>query len=213
LYEGSIQDIFDEAWARTSVDVGYFTFNNGSLNRDTSIENDISWVVDFVTSGQGTAEFMMDSGGGGFWLHYNPSFVGGYVGSRNEHVGAIIQKRSLFFSLGQANGVVNQGMGPSNAFLLGTGFAGIKKVGQLSVQEINRQAAINKVLNSSSIHGAPVKVPKVLRFVGRFGGFAFSAWGAYDIREQYRHGEITPFQNGVEQASNTIGAIPAVGTA
>jgi hypothetical protein len=115
--------------------------------------------------------------------------------------------------LGQANGVVNQGMGPSNAFLLGTGFAGIKKVGQLSVQEINRQAAINKVLNSSSIHGAPVKVPKVLRFVGRFGGFAFSAWGAYDIREQYRHGEITPFQNGVEQASNTIGAIPAVGTA
>jgi hypothetical protein len=33
------------------------------------------------------------------WLHYNPSFVGGYVGSRNEHVGAIIQKRSLFFRL------------------------------------------------------------------------------------------------------------------
>jgi hypothetical protein len=104
LYEGSIQDIFNEAWARTSGDVGYFNFINGSLNRDTSIENDISWVVDFVTSGQGTAEFVMDSGGGGFWLHYNPSFVGGYVGSRNEHVGAIIQKRSLFFRLGAHNG-------------------------------------------------------------------------------------------------------------
>jgi hypothetical protein len=135
LYEGSIQDIFDEAWARTSGDVGYFTFNNGSLNRDTSTENDINWVVDFVTSGQGTAEFMMNSGGGGFWLHYNPSFVGGYVGSRNEHVGAIIQKRSLFFRLGQQSGggdsefdpdlvdYLALGIGAGGAYFGGTGDA------------------------------------------------------------------------------------------
>ncbi|MFT4734465.1 MAG: RHS repeat-associated protein [Arcticibacterium sp.] len=125
LYEGSIQDIFDEAWARTSGDVGYFTFNNGSLNRDTSTENDINWVVDFVTSGQGTAEFVMDSGGGGFWLHYNPSFVGGYVGSRNEHVGAIIQKRSRFFRLGAQNGGGGDGelMASVATFALGAAVA------------------------------------------------------------------------------------------
>jgi hypothetical protein len=59
----------------------------------------------------------MDSGGGGFWLHYNPSFVGGYVGSRNEHVGAIIQKRSLFFRLGAQSGGGNLG-GDSNGYVL-----------------------------------------------------------------------------------------------
>jgi hypothetical protein len=147
LYEGSIQDIFDEAWARTSGDVGYFNFNNGSLNRDTSTENDINWVVDFVTSGQGTAEYMMDSSGGGFWLHYNPSFVGGYVGSRNEHVGAIIQKRSLFFRLGAQNGgqaqagIINGDYTLNDVVNYGLGTTGLV-LNHVSGTLINERAAI-----------------------------------------------------------------------
>lgn len=98
----------------------------------------------------------------------------------------------------------------SNAFISGTGFAGVKKAGQLSVQEINRQAAINKSLNPAN--GSPVKVPKGVRFVGKFAGPAFSAWGAYDVEQQFKRGEITGFQRGAEQVSNSIGAIPAIGT-
>jgi hypothetical protein len=152
LYEGSIQDIFDEAWARTPVDVGYFTFNNGSLNRDTSTENDINWVVDFVTSEQGTAEFMMDSSGGGFWLHYNPSFVGGYVGSRNEHVGAIIQKRSLFFSLGQQSGT-NDGLD-------------IYDISNLALNTVNGVAYIIDVRQLSDLLTLPSKGQGFINSIG-----------------------------------------------
>jgi len=82
----------------------------------------------------------------------------------------------------------------SNAFIFGTGFAGVKKAGQLSVQEINRQAAFNKSLNPSN--GSPIKIPKGVRFVGKFAGFGFSAWSAVDVEQQYSNGELTGFQRG-----------------
>jgi hypothetical protein len=152
LYERSIIDIFNEAWARTSGDVGYFNFNNGSLNRDTSTENDVNWVVDFVTPGQGTAEFVMDSGGGGFWLDYNPSFVGGYIGSRNEHVGAIIQKRSLFFRLGQQSGT-NDGLD-------------IYDISNLALNTVNGVAYIIDVRQLSDLLALPSKGPGFINSIG-----------------------------------------------
>ncbi len=41
----------------------------------------------------------------------------------------------------------------SIAFILGAGFDGVKNAGQLSVREINRQAAINRSLNQ--LNGSP----------------------------------------------------------
>jgi len=52
----------------------------------------------------------------------------------------------------------------------------------------------------------------VVRFVGKFAGFGFSAWSAVSIEQQFNNGEITNFQRGTEQISNGIGAIPAFGT-
>lgn len=110
------------------------------------------------------------------------------------------------------SGGSNQNMNSetSNAFIFGTGFAGVRKAGQMSVQEINRQAAVNKSLNSAN--GSSIKVPKGVKFIGKFAGFAFSAWSAVDVEQQFSDGEITGFQRGAEQVSNGIGAIPGVGT-
>jgi hypothetical protein len=194
LYEGSIQDIFNEAWARTSGDVGYFTFNNGSLNRDTSTENDINWVIDFVTSGQGTAEIIMDSGGGGFWLHYNPSFVGGYVGSRNEHVGAIIQKRSLFFRLGAqgGGGVVQASFFPD---LLDKGNALLNAGGTLVGAG---ELGIHYLRNYGSGSG-PRELAKVI-----------SKFTAQRVGTQQVAGALRGYSNNARALGSKLGAVGAV---
>jgi RHS repeat-associated protein len=211
LYEGRIQDIFDEAWARTSGDVGCFNFNNGSLNRDTSIENDINWVVDFVTTGQGTAEFVMGSGGGGFWLHYNPSFVGGYVSSRNEHVGAIIQKRSLFFRLGAQGGGGNpmdNGLSVGFAEYLGLG---LDVAGDISNSILTDYIRINKEFGGVIVMNTAFKTEvsrlKSANFGIKWGGRALGLYNAYSIDQQFREGSINQFQRITEQGTNVASTL------
>jgi len=58
-----------------------------------------------------------------------------------------------------------------------------------------------------------LKTPKLLKFIGKYGGCEFSAWGAYDINEKYRTHQISTTDMFIEQGSNGVGAIPLYGTA
>ena len=57
-----------------------------------------------------------------------------------------------------------------------------------------------------------LKAPKWLRFVGKYGGYGFSVWGAANIYNQYETNQITKSEMWREQGSNAVGALPIVGT-
>gem|GEM_PF-2552789 len=110
------------------------------------------------------------------------------------------------------SGIQGMASETSDIFIYATGFEGAKKAGQLSLREINRQAAINKTLNPTSPHGTSINLPKGIRFVGKFAGFGFSTWSVIDVEQQFSNSEITRFQRTTEQISNGIGFVPAIGT-
>jgi len=56
------------------------------------------------------------------------------------------------------------------------------------------------------------KTPKALKFVSKYGGYGFSVWGAMDIEAKYANGTITPYERGMEQIGNALGAHPVYGT-
>lgn len=58
----------------------------------------------------------------------------------------------------------------------------------------------------------PLKVPKLLKIAGKYGGLAFSIWGASDIYKQKKAGEIDESEMWIEQGANAIGSIPIIGT-
>ena len=97
-----------------------------------------------------------------------------------------------------------------------TGFVAASKKGYNIVNnEAIRQGHYN---NSIRKPGMPLddvtslKVPKGLKIVGKYGGLVFTFYGAYDIDQQWRNNEINAGTMMIEQVSNGIGAIPAVGT-
>jgi hypothetical protein len=181
----------------------------------------------------------MVSGGGGFWLHYNPSFVGGYVGSRNEHVGAIIQKRSRFFRLGQQSGggdglptidgvtapwspdaVQQAGLGGEDLrgpalILIGQPIRALKPVGALGSKAGSSVASytLSKALPQKM--AVRVMGTKVLgRALGRLVPYAGWALTAYDVNEFLR--ETFPsydnFINTQNQLNQQYGGATYVGS-
>ncbi len=48
--------------------------------------------------------------------------------------------------------------------------------------------------------------------LGKYGGAAFSIYGYFDIKDQYKSGEISVQKMRIEQTSNGIGDLPIVGT-
>jgi hypothetical protein len=94
--------------------------------------------------------------------------------------------------------------------------ATVKKGFNFVNNEWIRQTHINNSLRKPGVpldEVIPLKVPKSLRALGKYGGLAFSVWGAVDINSQYINNEISTYRMTVEQTSNGIGAVPAIGTA
>ncbi len=147
-------------------------------------------------------------------------FVDGeFTGYSGQGVGKIAFPEATIvsrFGFSYTNAIAQQNIplptSTSNSFIFGNIFKGAKKVIEGAGKEINNQRAINKSLNPSTIHGDPLKVSKGLKFIGKFGGLVFTAWGILDTEEQYSSGKINGFQRGLEHTSSGIGAIPVIGT-
>ena len=98
-------------------------------------------------------------------------------------------------------------------------FKGTKEVSKKGFEiisdEVVRQGKFNNSLRKPGVpldDVKPLKVPKSLKIIGKYGGTAFTLYGAYDIREQWKNGEISMNTMIIEQVSNGISAIPAFGT-
>jgi RHS repeat-associated protein len=83
---------------------------------------------------------------------------------------------------------------------------------RIASNEYVRQRLINNELAGISEKVEPLKTPKSLQLLGRFGGTLFTVWGAIDIEQQYAAREINSFRRKAEHVSNGIGLIPVVGT-
>ena len=80
-----------------------------------------------------------------------------------------------------------------------------------------RQAVFNESIahpnfRSTEAPYVSLNAPKWLKFVGKYGGFGFSAWGAFDIYNQYETKQIAASEMWREQGANAVGALPLVGT-
>lgn len=99
----------------------------------------------------------------------------------------------------------------STAFVAGVAFNGLKSVARKGYSIINNEFLRQNLLNGDIV--SSLRVPKGIKFVGKFGGSAISIYGALDIEAQYSRGEITSYEGKMEQFGNGVGALPTIGSA
>jgi hypothetical protein len=130
-----------------------------------------------------------------------PNCTHAMVGPRNEYL--------------QGN---NSSSGLSTSFVTGTAFSISVATGKSTLGIINKELAKQNLINNMLLKSdldrnafKAVNVPGAVKTIGKYGGYGFSAWGAYDINSQWRSGQLSTGQMVVEQISNGIGAIPYMG--
>jgi len=112
----------------------------------------------------------------------------------------------------------NGGDGLSNSFIAETTFTGVvagSTAGLLVVnKELAKQNLINNMLKKPGVTRTgftPLAAPKTLQFIGKYGGWGFTAYGAFDTNNQWRSNQISTPQMIANQISNGIGAVPYMG--
>jgi len=142
-----------------------------------------------------------------------------YVPGTNIQVNPFVNYSDYYFSIGSTGDQAGGGDGLSTNFLAGTTWAGFVAGSKKGYNIINNEAIRQGHYNNSIRKpGMPLddvtslKVPKGLKIVGKYGGWAFTLYGAYDINNQWSNNEISTGTMMIEQVSNGIGAIPVVGT-
>jgi RHS repeat-associated protein len=91
-----------------------------------------------------------------------------------------------------------------------------KGVYHLVNTEFLNQVKINNNIrgnNSPKYNKTPLKIPKSIKFLSKYGGFVLSVYGYYDVHQQWRNGEISTGKMIIEQGSNAVGSVPVIGTA
>jgi hypothetical protein len=92
---------------------------------------------------------------------------------------------------------------------------GLKEVHNTIDQEFQKQVKYNNSKKKPGMpldDASPLKVPKGVKMIGKYGGWVFTIYGVVDINNQWKNNEISTGTMILEQISNGIGAIPAYGT-
>lgn len=109
--------------------------------------------------------------------------------------------------------------GLSADFIASICFSGTVAISRSGFNIINNEVVRQQIFNNSIVSKGqpivdivPLKIPKALKIVGKYGGLGFTFYGVYDINNQWINNQISTSKMAVEQFSNGIGAIPVFGT-
>ena len=80
-------------------------------------------------------------------------------------------------------------------------------------QQLYNNIIANQVKNMPGGVVLPFKLTPTMKFIGRWGGTPFAVWGYFEIKSDYRAGNLSFNSMIIEQASNAAGIIPVFGTA
>ncbi len=100
--------------------------------------------------------------------------------------------------------------GLSNIFIANTAFSATTDLSKRGYNVIN-----NEFLRQSKLNGleeAPLKVPKGIKIIGKYGGAVLIFYSIYDVNAQWRSHQIGTVEMVIEQTSNLIGFVPIIGT-
>jgi hypothetical protein len=224
----SAWDMLRDAWRRTPRGgYGHFRYNNGRMT-SSFIANNLKDAYDgigfYYHYGRGRRYYGRKVGKGTAikWVMKGKYNLGNSTTDNYNNNHALLAfnfSPPKYWASGEPPAQTGGGDELSTNFLSNmswTGFVAASKKGYNIINnEAIRQGNYNNSIRKPGMpldDVSPLKVPKGLKIIGKYGGWVFTLYGAYDINNQWSNNEISTGTMMIEQVSNGIGAIPVFGT-